>query len=210
MIPKNLDPVTPSPHRAPVLRAPTFEDFRASLSAGIADFAATPGVDLFFASFLQTADRAIVGAGPDCGPCLGVAGRAVAVAGDDCRGGLFVLVLSGTHDLCPVSGAVADDQCMMLIDCDIDFMTAALTSAGAVAANPLAYLVWGGFIAVVTLVSILLGFAGLFITMPVLGHASWHLPAPGPQRRPNEDTVVRGNSASMQMAPRDRGPTQET
>jgi len=63
----------------------------------------------------------------------------------------------------------------MLIDCDIDFMTAALTSAGAVAANPLAYLVWGGFIAVVTLVSILLGFAGLFITMPVLGHASWHL-----------------------------------
>ncbi len=37
------------------------------------------------------------------------------------------------------------------------------------------YLGWGVFIAVVTLLSMIPALLGLFIAIPVLGHASWHL-----------------------------------
>ena len=63
----------------------------------------------------------------------------------------------------------------MLIDRDVDFMTAMLTSIGAVANTAPLYLVWGMVIAVITLVSMLPLFLGLFVTMPILGHSTWHL-----------------------------------
>lgn len=63
----------------------------------------------------------------------------------------------------------------MLIDRDVDFMTAMIQSIAAVRDAPLIYLLWGASVAVITLVSMLPYFLGLFITMPILGHASWHL-----------------------------------
>lgn len=63
----------------------------------------------------------------------------------------------------------------MLYDRDIDFMTAIIRSIGAVRANPVIYLAWGFFVALVTLAAMLPLFLGLFIAMPVLGHATWHL-----------------------------------
>mgnify|MGYP000029170416 CR=1 FL=1 len=63
----------------------------------------------------------------------------------------------------------------MLYDRDIDFMTAIIRSMGAVRANPVIYLAWGFFLAIVTLAAMLPLFLGLFIAMPVLGHATWHL-----------------------------------
>ena len=63
----------------------------------------------------------------------------------------------------------------MLVDRDIDFVTAMLRSISAVMNDLPLYLVWGAFIAVVTLASMLPFFLGLFVTMPVLGHATWHL-----------------------------------
>lgn len=63
----------------------------------------------------------------------------------------------------------------MLVDRDIDFMTAALTSISAVANSLPRYLAWGIFIGLMTLVSMLPLFLGLFISMPILGHATWHL-----------------------------------
>ncbi|MEL6883022.1 MAG: DUF2189 domain-containing protein [Pseudomonadota bacterium] len=63
----------------------------------------------------------------------------------------------------------------MLLDRDVDFMTALTRSIVAVAETPLTYLAWGAFIAVVTLVAMLPGFLGLFLVLPVLGHATWHL-----------------------------------
>ncbi|SEQ47045.1 Uncharacterized membrane protein [Loktanella sp. DSM 29012] len=63
----------------------------------------------------------------------------------------------------------------MLLDLDVDFITAMLRSLSAVLQQPMAYLVWGAFIGVVTLLSALPVFLGLFVTMPILGHASWHL-----------------------------------
>jgi uncharacterized membrane protein len=62
----------------------------------------------------------------------------------------------------------------MLIDRDIDFVTAMMTSLRAVRHNPATMLLWAALIVLLTL----LGFAtllfGLIILMPLLGHASWH------------------------------------
>ncbi len=63
----------------------------------------------------------------------------------------------------------------MILDRDVDFITAMLRSMSAVLDAPLLYLLWGVFIAVLTLVAMIPMFLGLFVAMPVLGHATWHL-----------------------------------
>ena len=64
---------------------------------------------------------------------------------------------------------------MLLDDREVDFVTAMLTSLALVRENPVVMLGWGGFIAVLLFVGMLPGFLGLFVVLPVLGHASWHL-----------------------------------
>ena len=63
----------------------------------------------------------------------------------------------------------------MLLDRDVDFMTALTRSISAVADAPVIYLGWGAFIAAITLAAMLPGFLGLFLVLPVLGHATWDL-----------------------------------
>lgn len=63
----------------------------------------------------------------------------------------------------------------MILDRDVDFMTAMIASVGAVLRAPLVYLIWGGFIGAVTLTAMVPAFLGLFVALPVLGHATWHL-----------------------------------
>jgi uncharacterized membrane protein len=63
----------------------------------------------------------------------------------------------------------------MFLDRDVDFVTAMITSVQAVSARPLIYLGWGAFIGMVTIIAMIPTFLGLFIAMPVLGHATWHL-----------------------------------
>ena len=63
----------------------------------------------------------------------------------------------------------------LLVDRDVDFVTAMLTSIRAVLKNPIQMIAWALLIALFLGASILSGFVGLFITLPVLGHASWHL-----------------------------------
>lgn len=63
----------------------------------------------------------------------------------------------------------------MLFDRDIDFVTAMITSVRFVKQNPRVMAVWCFTIAVLTAISLLSGFIGLFVTLPVLGHATWHL-----------------------------------
>ena len=63
----------------------------------------------------------------------------------------------------------------MLLEREVDFVTAMLTSCAVVAQSPLVMLGWGAFIAGVLFVAMLPGFFGLFLALPVLGHASWHL-----------------------------------
>ncbi len=63
----------------------------------------------------------------------------------------------------------------MLYDRDVDFITAIATSVRLVLANPVTMLLWCALIAALTGLSLITAFAGLFVMLPVLGHASWHL-----------------------------------
>lgn len=63
----------------------------------------------------------------------------------------------------------------LLLDREVDFVTAMITSVSVVLTNPVVMLVWGLLIAVLLFGSIALGFLGLFVSLPVLGHATWHL-----------------------------------
>lgn len=63
----------------------------------------------------------------------------------------------------------------LLLDREIDFVTAIITSIGYVAAHPRPMLLWAAFIGATTLLSLIPGFLGLFVTLPLFGHATWHL-----------------------------------
>lgn len=63
----------------------------------------------------------------------------------------------------------------MLLDTEIDFVTAMITSVKAVLASPLPMLGWGVVITAATIVAMAPFFLGLLLILPVLGHATWHL-----------------------------------
>lgn len=63
----------------------------------------------------------------------------------------------------------------MLLDQDIDFVTAMLTSIRVVMENPLVMLSWAAIISITTLLSMVPAFLGLIVTLPILGHTTWHL-----------------------------------
>ena len=63
----------------------------------------------------------------------------------------------------------------LLMDREVDFVTAMITSFNTVQKNPVVMLAWGAIIAVLTFLAMLPGFLGLFVVLPVLGHATWHL-----------------------------------
>lgn len=63
----------------------------------------------------------------------------------------------------------------MVLDREVDFVTAMLTSLAAVRANLPVMLVWAALIAVLSVVALIPWFLGLIVVLPVLGHATWHL-----------------------------------
>ncbi len=63
----------------------------------------------------------------------------------------------------------------MLFHRNIDFVTAMTTSVRLVILNPRTMALWCLFIAAVIFVSLLSGLIGLVVSLPVLGHATWHL-----------------------------------
>lgn len=63
----------------------------------------------------------------------------------------------------------------MLFHRDIDFITAMITSVRFVKQNPRVMAVWCFTIAALTGISLLSGLIGLLVTLPLLGHATWHL-----------------------------------
>ena len=63
----------------------------------------------------------------------------------------------------------------LLLDRDVDFVTAMMTSMRAVKMNPIQMLAWAAGIALMMLFSFATLFLGLFMILPVVGHATWHL-----------------------------------
>lgn len=63
----------------------------------------------------------------------------------------------------------------LLFDRDIDFVTAMITSVKVVRNNPRPMIMWYFIIASLIIASLATGMLGLFVTLPILGHATWHL-----------------------------------
>ncbi|GIX12098.1 MAG: membrane protein [Paracoccaceae bacterium] len=63
----------------------------------------------------------------------------------------------------------------LLLDREVDFVTAMLVSIRVVRMNPAPMLAWAALIAVLMFLALLPAFLGLMVVLPVLGHASWHL-----------------------------------
>lgn len=63
----------------------------------------------------------------------------------------------------------------MLVDREVDFITAIIVSLATVRSNKFVLLIWAVVIAIVLFVAMLPLFLGLFVVLPVLGHATWHL-----------------------------------
>lgn len=63
----------------------------------------------------------------------------------------------------------------LLLDRESDFVTAMITSVKTVSTNPVPMLAWGVFVTFAVIVSSIPVFLGLIVTLPVLGHATWHL-----------------------------------
>lgn len=63
----------------------------------------------------------------------------------------------------------------LVLDREVDFVTAMLVSLGAVRTNFVVMWVWAALIAVLSLVALLPWFLGLVVVLPVLGHATWHV-----------------------------------
>ena len=63
----------------------------------------------------------------------------------------------------------------MLVDREVDFLTAIIVSLATVRSNPRILLIWAGFIAALLFAAMIPAFLGLLVVLPVLGHATWHL-----------------------------------
>jgi uncharacterized membrane protein len=63
----------------------------------------------------------------------------------------------------------------LLLDRDVDCVTAMITSVRAVVASPGPMIGWAVVVVVLMVVACLPAFLGLLVVLPVLGHATWHL-----------------------------------
>jgi uncharacterized membrane protein len=80
-------------------------------------------------------------------------------------GGIFALLVFAA---CVVS-------LPMLLDRDVDFVTAMVLSFRTVVENPRTMALWAVVVVALLVIGMILAFMGLFIVLPVLGHATWHL-----------------------------------
>ncbi len=80
-------------------------------------------------------------------------------------GGLFALGLF----------AITVVSLPMLVDREVDFITAIIVSLSVVGSNKRVIMGWATLIAVTLALAMLPMFVGLFVALPVLGHATWHL-----------------------------------
>jgi uncharacterized membrane protein len=82
----------------------------------------------------------------------------------------------------------------LLLDRDVGAAVALLTSVRVVVANPLTMALWGLIVAALLVLGSLPMFIGLAVTLPLLGHATWHVyrkaiapaPAPRPEYQPRD------------------------
>ncbi len=91
--------------------------------------------------------------------------------------GMMMLVVGGIVGALMALGfySITVVSLPMLVDREVDFLTAIIVSLAAIRANGFVLLVWAVVIAVSLFVAMLPAFLGLLVVLPVLGHATWHL-----------------------------------
>ncbi|UWQ17659.1 DUF2189 domain-containing protein [Jannaschia sp. M317] len=107
---------------------------------------------------------ALLGPPDDLASYLGGRGLAM-IAAELLFGGLCALFLF----------AVTCVSLPMLLEREVDFVTAMRHSLAVFRANPVVLTAWAALIAGLTLAALVPWFTGLLVVLPVLGHASWHL-----------------------------------
>ncbi|MCD8513527.1 MAG: DUF2189 domain-containing protein [Nitrincola sp.] len=75
---------------------------------------------------------------------------------------------------CLVIFAVSAFSLPMIIDRQVDTVTAVITSVNAVLRNKYPLMLWAVMIACLVMIAALSAWIALIVIMPVLGHASWH------------------------------------
>lgn len=63
----------------------------------------------------------------------------------------------------------------LLLEREVDFITAMITSVRAPVTSPAPMIGWAAVIVILLVVSAMPLFLGLVVTLPVLGHTTWHL-----------------------------------
>lgn len=63
----------------------------------------------------------------------------------------------------------------MLLDRPVSMWTALTTSARALQANPRTFAIWGLIVVAGLVIGVLPGLLGIAVTLPILGHSTWHL-----------------------------------
>lgn len=63
----------------------------------------------------------------------------------------------------------------LLLDKEVDYITSMITSVQVCLRNPMVMAIWAGTIALALFLAMLPLFLGLFVVLPVFGHATWHL-----------------------------------
>lgn len=63
----------------------------------------------------------------------------------------------------------------LLLDKEIDFISAMILSVKAVHTNPFVMLSWGALIAILVFLALAPAFVGIIFVLPILGHVTWHL-----------------------------------
>ena len=87
----------------------------------------------------------------------------------------FIVVYSAIGSMfAAVVFALSAVSIPMLLDRNCDALTAIRTSLLAVGRNLPAMAVWGALITALTLLGLWTFYLGLIVTMPIVGHASWH------------------------------------
>jgi len=66
-------------------------------------------------------------------------------------------------------------SCPLLLDRNVDFVTAMLASIRTIIKSPVVMIFWGGLVITSVVISMLPAFLGLFVTLPIFGHSTWHL-----------------------------------
>lgn len=91
--------------------------------------------------------------------------------------GLMMLVVGGTIGgaMAAVMFALTVTSLPLLLDRELDFITAMITSVSVVMKNFGTMIVWAGLIAALLFIGMVPFFLGLFVILPVLGHGTWHL-----------------------------------